>query len=298
MIINRDKFFKDGYISNVPIFDKNSMDIILKEYITYLNSKLSLADKIEHKTKSHLLFPWANKIIHNQIIIDNVRSILGEDIVCWNSLIFHKYPESKTFVSMHQDQNYWGIIQDKALSVQIAISESNTKNGCLKILPKSHSKNYKHVDFSQRNNLLARGQSVDEATYSDKDLVNIELKAGDACFFHGNILHGSQPNISKKNRMLFTVRYLTTSNKVNKKYYYNSAVLVNGENNYEYFDLEPKLTKDNLKNLKIFHKITILNQLKKYIKIKIKFTIIVELIYSMIKYNFIRSIYYFLIGKV
>ena len=49
---------------------------------------------------------------------------------------------------------------DKGLTVQIALSESSLENGCLKILPYSHKKNYNHHDKKDTNNLLARGQEV------------------------------------------------------------------------------------------------------------------------------------------
>ena len=65
-----------------------------------------------------------NTTMFNNEILKHVEKIIGPNFFCWNSVIFHKHPNSTAFVSMHQDQNYWGIIHDKALSVQLAISNS------------------------------------------------------------------------------------------------------------------------------------------------------------------------------
>ena len=48
---------------------------------------------------------------------------------------------------MHQDQNYWGINKNKALNVSLALTESNIENGCLRLLPKSHLKDFTHTDI-------------------------------------------------------------------------------------------------------------------------------------------------------
>lgn len=298
MEINKEKYFKDGYISNVEIFDQKFTDNIYNQYLDYLKKDVPLVDKIEHKTKTHLYFSWANEIIFNEKILDSVEKILGPNFFCWNSLIFHKYPKSKTFVSMHQDQNYWKIIHDKALSIQIAISESNKENGCLKLLPGSHKKNLMHHDYIQKNNLLARGQSVSNSDFNEQELIDIELKPGNACIFHGNILHGSKPNKSNNHRLLFTIRYLTTDNKIDTKYYYNYGTLVRGIDDYNFFRKEEKLNNSNVNQLNKLHKKLILDQLKNYINIKIRFDLLSNIIYFLLSKNFFRNIYYKIIKKV
>ena len=66
----------------------------------------------------------ADKIIFDQKILDVVTQIIGNDVLCWNSLIFHKKANSKSWVSMHQDQHYWGIEENKAITVSMALYSS------------------------------------------------------------------------------------------------------------------------------------------------------------------------------
>ena len=93
MKINKDKYFKEGYLTNIKIFNKSYIKNIESEYFSFLKKNNSLVDRIEHKTKTHLYFPWANKIIFNNKILDTVEKILGPNFYCWNSLIFHKNPK-------------------------------------------------------------------------------------------------------------------------------------------------------------------------------------------------------------
>ena len=101
----RDTFFDQGFITNIKIFNKDYVQNAYDDYINFINKNTNRQQTVEAKTKTHLFFPWANKIIFEKRILDIVENIIGENIVCWNSLIFHKKPNTSNFVSMHQDQN-------------------------------------------------------------------------------------------------------------------------------------------------------------------------------------------------
>ena len=282
-------FFEKGFVYPFKALDINEADLIKQDYISYYENINSASEKIEHKTKSHLLFDWAQKIVFNKNILDTVTSILGKDIVAWNSLIFLKEPGSKKFVSYHQDQNYWNIQMDKGMTVQVALSESSIENGCLQILPGSHKKNYNHFDKKDTNNLLARGQEVKLSEKENNNLENIILKPGEFCAFHGNIVHGSKINTTNDYRFLFSIRYLTPDNKIDEKLYYNYSTLVNGEDNYEYFKMEPNLNKNSKTECKDFHNKLITRQAKIYARLYLKS---LGFLSFLMQFKFIRDIVY------
>lgn len=285
----KEKFFEYGFVSPLKAIESSQADTIKKEYISFYEGINSESEKIEHKTKSHLIFNWANKIIFNKNILDVVKEIIGENIVAWNSLIFLKAPNSKKFVSYHQDQNYWKIKMDKGLTVQVALSQSSIENGCLQILPKSHKKDYHHYDKKDTNNLLARGQEVILSIEENKNLKNIILNPGEFCVFHGNIIHGSKINHTNDYRFLFSIRYLTPDNKIDTSLYYNYATLVNGEDKYEYFKMEPNLDKDSYTECKNFHNKLITRQAKIYARLHLKS---LGLLSFLMQFKFIRNIVY------
>ena len=295
----KSKFFDTGYLKEIKIFEPNEVLKIATQYESFINEKnLSNAEAVEHKSKTHLYFEWANQIIKNEKIINIVKEIIGENLYCWNSLIFYKSPRSNKFVSMHQDQNYWGIKHDKALTVSLALTDSTLDNGCLKILPYSHKENFLHENYESRDNMLARGQSITLDIEKKNSLDNIELNAGECCIFHGNIVHGSGKNNSLKSRFLFSMRFLTTDNMVNKKLYYNDATLVSGLDNFNFFKPEPHLSDTiSIKNLRELHKKILISQFSKYLLIKLKFKFILKILMFFFKNDFLRGYLYRLIGK-
>lgn len=294
----RDLFFDQGYISNIKIFEKDFIDKIFNNYLDYINNNSSRQKLVEVKTKTHLFFPWANQIIFEKKILDHVENIIGKNILCWNSLIFHKYPLSNNFVSMHQDQNYWNIKMNKAITVSLALTDSKISNGCLKIIPFSHNDKYEHVDLNDNANMLARGQTIN---FNNKNILdkakNIELEKGECCIFHGNIAHGSLKNNSPNHRVLYAMRFLTPDNQINTSLYYNYATLVRGENNLNNFINEPLLKETSIGELRKLHEKIIISQFSKYLKLKIKINLLVKFFMFFLKNNYLRNILYKIIKK-
>ena len=73
------EFFDKGFVSNIKILDIKDTHEIFNDYKRFLTSNQSRANLVEHKSKTHLYFEWANKIIHNKTLLDNVEKILGSD---------------------------------------------------------------------------------------------------------------------------------------------------------------------------------------------------------------------------
>ena len=65
----KEKFFNQGFISNLKVIDEIHAKTIFDNYTNYLKKGINKASSIEHKTKSHLFFPWANELIKNQNIL-------------------------------------------------------------------------------------------------------------------------------------------------------------------------------------------------------------------------------------
>ena len=87
-------------------------------------------------------------------LLDMIQSLLGENIVLLATQFFCKYPnmETKHFVAWHQDVTYWGLEPPEALTAWIAIDNSNTENGCMRVIPSSHI-----LDWFSIKRLLKRG---------------------------------------------------------------------------------------------------------------------------------------------
>jgi len=279
-----------GYAFPIKILEKNEANYFYDEYLRLIKKINSNTLKIEHKFKSHLLFKWLDNLISNKKIIDLASQIIGKNILCWNSIIFFKPKYSKKFVGWHEDKTYWKLKNNKVLTFSVAVTESLPVNGCLKILHERRNVEYKINDI--RNNMLARGQ---DAIIDDQEKFSyVKLEPGESAVFQQNIIHGSDPNFSDKDRMLIALRYISTDNFTSANH--KTAKLVSGFDNYKFYEHEPA-TINNFDNFNIkFHQKLMSKQAEIFAKDRLKKKYL-SLFSFLVKINFLRGFYYKIFHK-
>ncbi len=195
-----------------------------------------LAGDLRHKT--HLLFTWLDALVRHPAILDAVESVIGPDILIWNSNFFVKEAEDPGFVSFHQDSTYWGLSAPDVVTAWVAFSASNRLSGCMQVLPGSHTRDQlRHVDNPHAHNLLTRGQEVAVAV-DPAQIVDLELDPGEMSLHHVRLVHGSGPNRSPDRRIGFAIRYIPTHvRQLNGR---DAASLVRGSDRFGHFDPEPR----------------------------------------------------------
>jgi non-heme Fe2+,alpha-ketoglutarate-dependent halogenase len=192
--------------------------------------------------KAHLLFTWADELVHNERILDAIEDVIGPDILCWNTNFFIKEAHNPGFVSWHQDSTYWGLDPDEVVTAWVAFTEVTPENGYMQVIPGSHRVDQlPHVDTFHRDNLLSRGQEI--AVEVDKSqAVGLALHAGEMSLHHIKLVHGSEPNRTGDRRIGLAIRYIPTH--VRQTKVRDSAMLVRGVDRYGNFDEEPRPSHD------------------------------------------------------
>jgi non-haem Fe2+, alpha-ketoglutarate-dependent halogenase len=194
------------------------------------------------RVKTHLLFTWADRVVHHPAILDAVEDVIGPNILCWNTNFFIKEAASAGFVSWHQDAAYWGLEPEEVVSAWVAITHSNLESGCMKVIPGTHRESHMpHVDTFHKDNLLTRGQEITVAVDESK-AVDVILKPGEISLHDIKLVHGSAPNGSQDRRIGLAIRYLPTHVRQTKER--DSAILVRGIDKHRHFDLEPRPKRD------------------------------------------------------
>lgn len=239
------QFFDDGYLLPVDIYSPEEAQAFRDE-LEDLETRLGDI-KTGNKNQlnyPHLLFRFANQICHNQKLLDVVESIIGPDILVWNSTFFIKEPKTETYVSWHQDMKYWGLNDtDGQVSAWIALNPVSQANGCMQFLPKTHlGEMVDHNDTFSEDNFLTRGQEA-EFDYNPDDILHVELDPGQASFHHGKLLHASPPNRSDDRRIGYAIQFIAphVEQAVASK---DFAMLVQGEDKYGNFELLEAPTDD------------------------------------------------------
>jgi hypothetical protein len=209
-----------------------------------------LAGKL--RQKSHLLFTWLNDLIRHPRILDAVEDIIGPDILCWGTSFFIKEPRNPAFVSWHQDSTYWGLEPADIVTAWIALSDSTTENGAMRVVPGSHTMaQVPHRDTFRPDNLLSRGQEI-MVDVNESNADTLTLAAGEMSLHHVRLIHGSEPNPSDQRRIGFAIRYLPTYVR-QVAGTHDWATLVRGADHYGNFELEQRPDADMSEAAQAYH---------------------------------------------
>jgi non-heme Fe2+,alpha-ketoglutarate-dependent halogenase len=250
-----DQFRQDGYLSPLQVLTPNETTRFREEYDAYEATvsdelaALASRDRYQYLAETHLYLPWVYELSTHPRVLDLVESILGEDLLLWDSRWFTKRPGEGTFVSWHQDGTYWALDPPMACTAWIALSDSTAANGCMSVIPGSHrGDSLPHRDTFEEDNALARGQEI-AVEVDEADAVSLVLKPGEMSIHNISIVHGSKPNTSDTDRIGLAARFITPQTKHNVAD--PLAMLVRGEDRFGHFDLieppvntEPKLVSD------------------------------------------------------
>ena len=124
----------------------------------------------------------------------------------------------------------------------------------MRFLPGSHLEIVRHRDTFHRDNLLTRGQEVDEEVDEDK-AVEVVLTPGQMSLHHGRLFHASHANQSADRRIGLAIRYINPAMKqaVGEK----AACLVRGEDPFGHFELvNPPQTEFDPEDIKRWHRLS------------------------------------------
>jgi ectoine hydroxylase-related dioxygenase (phytanoyl-CoA dioxygenase family) len=184
------------------------------------NNALDLNDQSGKKTKLSLWFTPGNDVFgyltRCQKMITSVQQLLGDKAkVChFHSKLMQKEPKVGGAWEWHQDYGYWYknqfMFPDELISVMVALTAANKANGCLQVIKNSHKIGRVNHGFSGEQ-LGADMQMVNNALKT-MELVYSELCPGDALFFHSNLLHRSEANLSDFPRWSIISCYSLQSN--------------------------------------------------------------------------------------
>lgn len=134
------------------------------------------------------------------------------DIKMIQTMMFFKGP-GHVGQNWHQDEYYIPTRDTSLTGVWIAIEDTNIKNGCLWVVPKSHRKHILYPTKDHKMPHLFDGTPMAfgfENNYDDE--IAVELNKGDGIFFNGYLLHRSLKNeTNDKYRLSFANHYMNAN---------------------------------------------------------------------------------------
>lgn len=223
------QYDENGFVILKDFFEKKIINLINTDLKTLLEKKAKdkskrFINKISNNTINSLHniqnWTWSKKLQKEKKIRSVVKKLLDERIEEFGSELFAKPPKLGLAVPMHQDNNYWCLNKNNALTVWISIDKSNKNNGGLYYFKKSHK-----LGLLEHTPSHTPGSSqkikYPESMVFFKKFTPI-LNPGDILIHNCVVVHGSEKNKSYYPRKGLTLRFKSCSSKIDtflkKKY--------------------------------------------------------------------------------
>jgi hypothetical protein len=233
-------FSRDGYLSpvrGITAAEAAQCRLRLEEYEAETGQ--STEDTLH--MKAHIYFKWLWELSQTPSIRGALADLVGPDYLVLASRFWIKDPQDRKFVTWHQDCTYFGLDPELLVTAWLALTPVTARNGCMRVLPGTHTGGIrKHVETRHEDNMLSRGQSVEDL---DPSIAReVLLEPGEFSLHHGVALHSSEPNLSDDRRIGFAWMVIPTY--VRSTLGRRRATLMSGEDRHKHWDHDPIPTVD------------------------------------------------------
>ncbi|WP_164775423.1 phytanoyl-CoA dioxygenase family protein [Paenibacillus glycanilyticus] len=200
---------KNGFLlQKKPLFSPEKMQElsgIFEEQWAAVGKKLNSELDTPHFRDERLL-----KFLLSDEVLDLVEPLIGPNIGLWSSHFIAKEPLVGKQTPWHEDSAYWkGRMDrlDKIVTVWLAIDRSNQENGCMRVIPGTHTNGFSEYESVSEDSNIFNSQikNIDESK-----AVYFELEPGECSLHDSRIIHGAKANTSEFRRCGYTMRYFST----------------------------------------------------------------------------------------
>jgi non-heme Fe2+,alpha-ketoglutarate-dependent halogenase len=235
------QYRRDGYVCPVQVMPADEAAGLRAKLEAFEDTQGGSLEPGQ-RSRAFLLFKWLDDLIRDARVLDPIEQLIGPDILCWSTIFWIKDAGSKSFVSWHQDNTYWGLSSRNVVTAWFAISDASVEAGCMKVMPGTHrGETLAHEDTYDADNMLTRGQSIrglDEARAASMPLCAGELSLHNYC-----LAHGSGPNLSGDRRIGVSMHFMPPDTK-QVVGAWDCAALVRGSDRFRHFAHTPVPARD------------------------------------------------------
>lgn len=236
-----DQYHRAGYVSPLRVMPPAETAGLRRRLEAFEATQGGKLEAVQ-RSRAHLLFKWLDDLIRDPRVVDPVEQLIGPDVLCWSTIFWIKDAGSKSFVSWHQDNTYWGLSSRNVVTAWFAMSEASLEAGCMKVMPETHiGAALAHEDTYDADNMLTRGQSI--RGLDETRAVSMPLRAGEMSLHNYCLAHGSGPNLSADRRIGVSMHFMPPQTK-QVVGAWDCAALVRGEDRYGHFAPTPVPTCD------------------------------------------------------
>ena len=239
-----ERLARDGFVMPFTAFTEEETSALADAYndSRTIAARDPLLAAVHTVFKPHLIWRWADTIVHHPRILDVVEAVLGHDILVWQMDVFRRDPHvtvsdegrppersdeiASTGLDWHQDSLYLGLEPvEGVVRVWLALTETTIENGTMRYLRGSHRLGTRPHQYPDSHaGFAARGPRV-ELQIDDKEIVPVCLGPGDFAMHDIRIVHDSGPNRTDRTRVAVSITYVSAHIRATRRC---SAMLARG----------------------------------------------------------------------
>jgi hypothetical protein len=140
-------------------------------------------------------------IARSESLVSCAEELLCGEVYHYHSKMIMKDARVGGSWAWHQDYGYWyqnGVLFPLLTSAFIAVDRATKENGCLQVIRGSH--HLGRIEHTLKGDQAGADQERVDRILERLEVVHVEMEPGDTLFFHANLLHRSDQNISDKPR--------------------------------------------------------------------------------------------------
>ncbi|GAB3950506.1 hypothetical protein GCM10027614_51050 [Micromonospora vulcania] len=206
----------DGYVVGDGLFQPDTF-VALKDHFERKLAALPEGERPEDMDVPHFTDPELFRWLLDLDVLDVVEGVVGPDIALFTSHFFCKPAGDGKSVPWHTDGYFWRDMIEpagQAMTIWLAIDPSTLENGCMKVIPGSHTSgdgDYRQV--SDDNSVF--DEELDQNQVDAGRAVPVQLRPNQYSIHSGALVHSSEVNRSALRRCGFTMRYISTRTRFN-----------------------------------------------------------------------------------
>jgi len=158
-------------------------------------------DRVRLMSNMYHHHPYFRAIGSHPAIYEVISSLFQSGVQMFSDTVLMKPAYHGIEAALHQDTSFWPKLEPDAMNFWLAIDPAIVENGCLHVIPGSHTVDLPHHDHPIQGNILEENEvEIDK-------LIPIELEPGDGIFFNSGLVHKSFPNRSDRSRRAYSAVY-------------------------------------------------------------------------------------------